>query len=104
MDPKLERLVRKLGEAVNDSLCESSRIAAAIAEIKNAGYDIFLVVEGSIGFSKLEKAEEEGDRPQTPLKPKAKGVGKLKLTAKDLRFMRELEISLGDDEPPAQGE
>src|ERR1035441_9216521 len=35
--------MQELGNAINDSLSESDRIAEAIGEIKRAGYDVFLV-------------------------------------------------------------
>lgn len=38
---------------------DSDRIAAAIGEIKRAGYDVFLVLEATIGFNKREDSEEE---------------------------------------------
>jgi hypothetical protein len=39
--------MQELGNAINDSLSESDRIAEAIGGIKQAGYDVFLVLEGT---------------------------------------------------------
>ena len=55
--------MQELGNAINESLSDSDRIAAAIGEIKRAGYDVFLVLEATIGFNKREDGEgtEEGE-------------------------------------------
>ena len=41
MEEKLKELMQELGNAINESLSDSDRIAAAIGEIKRAGYDVF---------------------------------------------------------------
>src|SRR5258708_244496 len=62
VDEPLKNLMQELGNAINDSLSESDRIAEAIGEIKRAGYDVFLVLEATIGFNRREKvSEEEGE-------------------------------------------
>ena len=52
MDPQLKQLMKELGEAINESLAESEQIAEVVARIKEGGYDIFLVLEATIGVSK----------------------------------------------------
>ena len=50
--------MQELGNAINDSLSDSDRIAEAIGEIKQAGYDVFLVLEATIGFNKRDEDDE----------------------------------------------
>ncbi len=50
--------MQDLGNAINESLSDSERIAEAIGEIKRAGYDVFLVLEATIGFNKREDGED----------------------------------------------
>jgi hypothetical protein len=52
VDDRLKELMQELGNAINESLSDSERIASAIGEIKRAGYDVFLVLEATIGFNK----------------------------------------------------
>jgi len=54
--------MQELGNAINESLSDSDRIAAAIGEIKRAGYDVFLVLEATIGFNKREDSDD-ADQP-----------------------------------------
>ena len=79
--------MQELGNAINESLSDSDRIAAAIGEIKRAGYDVFLVLEATIGFNKREEGDEseEGDAVEieTPPETQRRKVGKIKLTSQD---------------------
>ena len=52
LDDRLKELMQELGNAINESLSDSDRIAAAIGEIRRAGFDVFLVLEATIGFNK----------------------------------------------------
>src|SRR5580698_530643 len=76
VDEPLKRLMQELGNAINDSLSESDRIAEAIGEIKRAGYDVFLVLEATIGFNRRDEntgdaeAEEEDEQPEVTEEPK----------------------------------
>ena len=94
--------MQELGNAINDSLSESDRIAEAIGEIKKAGYDVFLVLEATIGFNRRdENSEEEGDEEQSEVSDEPKrtfeATGKIKLTSQDHRFLRALKIAVDDD-------
>ena len=97
MDDRLKELMQELGNAINESLSESERIASAISEIKSAGYDVFLVLEATIGFNKREEGEGEdasGDAEETS----ANAPGPIQLTSQDQKFLRALKIQI-DEEP-----
>lgn len=95
--------MQELGNAINESLSDSDRIAAAIGEIKRAGYDVFLVLEATIGFNKreesegaeepVEEVEWEAVKPETGRRK----VGKIKLTSQDQKFLRALKISVDEE-------
>jgi hypothetical protein len=94
--------MQELGNAINESLSDSDRIAAAIGEIKRAGYDVFLVLEATIGFNKREEAgedEEAGDAIEIESQPETgrRRVGKIKLTSQDQKFLRALKIAIDDE-------
>ena len=52
LDENFKRLIKELGDAINESLSDSERIAEVMSRIRNAGYDLFLVLEVTIGFNK----------------------------------------------------
>jgi hypothetical protein len=93
MEEPLKTLIQNLGDAINDSLGESDQIAEAIGEIKKAGYDVFLILQATIGFSKRED-------PVAELMEKANEYDKShagkplpeKFTSKDMRFLSALKI------------
>ena len=76
-----------MGNAINESLSDSDRIAGAIGEIKRAGYDVFLVLEATIGFNKRDEDEEEessdGDAVSDSAEPVREPNGKIRLTTQD---------------------
>ena len=96
MDDRLKDLMKELGDAINESLSDSDRIAAAIGEIKRAGYDVFLVLEATIGFNKRDDDDETKSEasPDTVL---YESTGKIRLTTQDQKFLRALKISAEED-------
>ena len=103
MEEPLKRLMQELGNAINDSLSESDRIAEAIGEIKKAGYDVFLVLEATIGFNRRNEDSDDEDESEeieiTEEGPKTvfESAGKIKLTTQDHRFLRALKIAVDDE-------
>ena len=102
MEERLKELMQELGNAINESLSDSDRIAAAIGDIKRAGYDVFLVLEATIGFNKREEGEEGEDSSETieieaTQDPGRRKVGKIKLTSQDQMFLRALKISVDEE-------
>ena len=105
VEEPLKHLMQELGNAINDSLSESDRIAEAIGEIKRAGYDVFLVLEATIGFNRRDEnsADEEDEEneltEEQPKEPKRtfEATGKIKFTSQDHRFLRALKIAVDEE-------
>jgi hypothetical protein len=103
--------MQELGNAINESLSDSDRIAEAIAEIKRAGYDVFLVLEATIGFNKRDESSTEEDDDSEEIQteaeieleedpqPKVKfeTQGKIKWTSQDTKFLRALKIAVDEE-------
>jgi hypothetical protein len=90
LDDKLQNLIKELGTAINDALSESNEISDAIQNVRNAGYDVFLVLEATIGFNKRAKVDAVPDSSVDTAE------AKLKVTPQDLKFLRSLKISVED--------
>lgn len=88
IDDKLKGLLKELGEAINEALSQSVEINDAIQNVRNAGYEVVLALEATIGFNK--KAAEEASAEAPP------DNGTLKVTSQDLKFLKELKISVED--------
>jgi hypothetical protein len=100
VDQRLKQLMKELGEAINESLSEAEPIAEVIGKIKGEGYDVFLVLEATVGFNR-----RDGEEPQQSRKPElvkgnktttSSAPAELKITSQDLRFLKSLRISLDE--------
>ena len=97
LDDNLKQLMKELGAAINDALSESEEISEAIQNVRKAGYDVFLVLEATIGFNKRSKGGASEDSAAHALQS---GEMKLKVTAQDLKFLRSLKISVENLDQP----
>jgi uncharacterized protein (UPF0335 family) len=92
LDDNLKNLIEELGAAINEALSESDDINEAIKNVRKAGYDVFLVLEATIGFNKRQKTDgaeiSQEEEPTEDLQ--------LRVTAQDLKFLRSLKISVED--------
>ena len=89
MDDERKELMKELGHAINESLSESDQIAEVISRIKAKGYDVFLVLEATIGFNRRQ--EEEAGEPASYLRT---GEVEFKINAQDQKFLKSLKISI----------
>ena len=97
MNTRLKQLMKELGEAINGSLSESEQIAQVIAKIKDEGFDIFLVLEATIGFNR--HTEDAAETPPELVGTRRKNMEpEFSINAHDLRFLKSLRISVDDAE------
>jgi hypothetical protein len=94
VDQQLKQLMKELGEAINESLADSDSIAEVVARIKEGGYDIFLVLEATIGVSK--QGEKAGDKTSLVTTLSA-GNPTFKVSDQDLKFLKSLRIKIDED-------
>jgi hypothetical protein len=90
VDQRLKTLMKELGEAINNSLSDSEQIAEVVSRIKADGYDVFLVLEATIGFN---RSEDGGEVKATNYHHTAD----FSMTAQDVKFLKSLRISLDGD-------
>jgi hypothetical protein len=83
--------MKELGEAINDSLSDSDEIAEVISRIKAGGYDVFLVLEATIGLNQRDEQVVEKRSLKTP-----GSSGDLQMTSQDVKFLKSLRISVDD--------
>jgi pentose-5-phosphate-3-epimerase len=93
VDPQLKQLMKELGDAINESLSDSEQISEVVSRIKEGGYDIFLVLEATIGVSK--QGEKSPDK--TSLITTMSSNPELKVSDQDLKFLKSLRIKIDED-------
>ena len=93
LDENLKELMKDLGAAINDTLSNSEKISEAIAKIRAAGYDVFLVLEATIGFN---RRQEEAAAEMEEVGEPGRSQTRLDITSQDLKFLKSLKISIDD--------
>lgn len=93
MDQQLKNMMKELGEAINTSLSDSDEIAEVISRIRSSGYDVFLVLEATIGFN---------ERDADDVRPKRvvglqQSTSALKVTSQDVKFLKSLRIRVDEN-------
>ena len=84
LDEELKAYRKKLEVAINEVLTESPEMNGAIQDIREAGYDVFLIIEATVGFNRRE---------ENPVTSKKSSHLRLKLTTQDEKFLKSLRIS-----------
>jgi hypothetical protein len=90
-EAEIKRLMKHLGETINETLADSPRINERIQEIRDAGYEVYLVIEAKIGFSRKGMEDAEiGAAPEEPVR--------LHITPDDAKFLKSLKIATDGNE------
>lgn len=92
MDKRLKNMMKELGEAINNSLSDSDEIADVISRIKAGGYDVFVVLEATIGFNQNGEGDDETISDESQ-----QSSAEFKITTQDLKFLKSLRISVGEE-------
>jgi hypothetical protein len=99
LDENLERLIRELGEAINDAVNESEEIHEAMERIRATGAEVMLILEATIAFK--EKPVTEGSAEEEE-KPKFRDISVeqrlAEVSHEDRQFLRSLNIKFDNDE------
>jgi hypothetical protein len=93
VDPQLKQLMKELGDAINESLSDSEQISEVVSRINEGGYDIFLVLEATIGVSK--QGEKSPDK--TSLVTTLSTNPEFKINDQDLKFLKSLRIKIDEE-------
>ena len=91
VDKRLKSMLQELGNAINNSLSDSDKIAEVISRIKAGGYDVFVVLEATIGFN-----QREDDEAETATYDLENGPPELQMTTQDVKFLKSLRITVED--------
>jgi hypothetical protein len=89
------RLTEEVGSTLRRVLAESPQIAHCLGRMRSEGYDVSVVLEATIGFTRAERAAA----PPPALSVRVeKGEPPLKMTPLDRKFLRALKITVEEDE------
>ena len=98
MDDKIKQLLRDLGTAINESISGSGDVNRHIQRIRDEGYDLYVVLDATIGLNKSGEDDGEPSRieessPGTELVVREDGKEvQFRINVNDLALLRALGI------------
>ena len=93
MDDKIKQLLRELGTAINESISSSDDVNKYIQRIRDEGYDLYVVLDATIGLNKHDDEEEPAaEQPSTELIVKSDKEIQFRINVNDLALLRSLGI------------
>lgn len=91
MDEKLQKLLKELGDAINESISGSESVNEHIQRIKDHGYNLYVVLDATIGLNKDGEDEVPGTTSLTAPKQREHPV-QFRINVNDLSFLRSVGI------------
>jgi hypothetical protein len=90
VDDKIKQLLRELGSAINESISSSDDVNRHIQRIRDEGYDLYVVLDATIGLNKHDEDEEAA--PAAELVVKSDREIQFRINVNDLALLRSLGI------------
>jgi hypothetical protein len=100
LDDRIRQLLKELGDAINESISESTDVNDRIQRIRDEGYNLYVVLDATIGLNKEdEPAESAANAESTPPAARTVAIAKsprgdvqFRIDISDLGFLRSIGI------------
>jgi hypothetical protein len=89
VDDKIKQLLQELGTAINESISSSEDVNLHIQRIRDEGYDLYVVLDATIGLNRQDG--EAGDHDALQPEAMIKEV-QFRINVNDLAMLRSLGI------------
>ena len=89
MDERIRQLLQELGTAINESIASSEDVNRHIQRIRDEGYDLYVVLDATIGLNRQEPEGDEGKGGALVVVPKEV---QFRINVNDLAMLRGLGI------------
>ena len=83
-----KEIVQQLGDAINAAVERSGEVAESIARLREAGYEVELMLKLEIGLRERDAEDADEDEPDA--------AATLELTDEDRRTLRSMKIRFDD--------
>jgi hypothetical protein len=90
VNDRIKQLLRELGSAINESISSSDDVHRQIQRIRDEGYDLYVVLDATIGLNKQDDDEAPAPAPSA-LVLSDKDV-QFRINVNDLSLLRALGI------------
>ena len=95
LDDEMKALIRDLGSALHKALTKNEKVKAITDQIKQNGYDIYLIMEANIALDRRENNEVGELILGTP--EDHKNMAEFSFNAYDQDFLSDLQIKADND-------
>src|SRR5262245_60542714 len=92
----VKRMVSDLGTTIQRTLAESPQISHCLSRLRAEGYEVSLVLEATIGFTKT--GNKEGEVAHFDFRVERPEPAAIKMTPLDKKFLRSLKITVEEEE------
>lgn len=94
MDDRIKQLLKELGDAINESISESTDVNDRIQRIRDEGYNLYVVLDATIGLNKEDEPEESAPGPErtVALAKSTRNDVQFRIDISDLGFLRSIGI------------
>jgi hypothetical protein len=89
VDEKIKQLLQELGTAINESISSSDDVNRHIQRIRDEGYDLYVVLDATIGLNKQDDDDAAGE---VPVPAKLPREVQFRINVNDLALLRGLGI------------
>ncbi len=89
VDEKIKQLLQDLGTAINESISGSEDVSRHIERIREEGYDLYVVLDATIGLNKLDNDSDENTEVEHAEPPREV---QFRINVNDLNLLRGLGI------------
>lgn len=93
LDDKIKQLLKELGDAINESISASADVNERIQQIRDEGYNLYVLLDATIGLNREDEPAEEEARSEQQFiaAPRAEDV-RFRIDISDLGFLRSIGI------------
>lgn len=99
VDDKIKQLLRDLGSAINQSISSSDDVNRHIQQIRDEGYNLYVVLDATIGLNRTDGEEEEEGSEVAQASPTSELIVRddkrevqFRIDVRDLALLRSLGI------------
>lgn len=93
LDDRIKQLLKELGDAINESISGSEDVNDRIQRIRDEGYNLYVVLDATIGLNREDEAPESGDEgTDAPVVSRRREDVQFRIDITDLGFLRSIGI------------
>jgi hypothetical protein len=93
LNDHLRKMLKELGQAINESISGSGRVHDSIERIRDEGYDLYMVLDAKVGVNRRAGSRRRGASSEETVQTSKSGErAEFRINIKDLRFLKSVGI------------